>query len=490
MSNEGSRVHDLPSFAEIYVISDLHMGGGPGFQMLGRVDRLARFIASLADVRPDEEVALVLNGDIIDSLAEGVGYVATHGAVAMMAGIEARFRAVWDALAGFVATPRRHLVLVSGNHDIELSLPPVERWLRRRLTGGERAREAALTFSTHGAGYACRVGHARVLCTHGNEVDPWNMIDHEQLAQLASVITAGRDLDPERWVPNAGTKLVVDVMNGIKQRYPFVDLLKPEDKLVLPVLSVLAPAAMRRVDLRTSLEIAWRKREGGMATRRLLGHGVAPRSVDDELALLLRGTEPAATTAWLLEAESAIRSGEPLPEPDEDDDGTLGWGSLLFDRILGGDQTTSLRHALRRWLVDDETFALDHRDETFERIVARTGPSVDFVVTGHTHLERAIPFGGRMYYNSGTWARIVGLHEHHLATDDAFRKVLAVLDSGSMDALDRAEVGGAPLVLERSTAVRIASEREGVRGELLRIGDGAGGELTRTPVPRSEHFKP
>lgn len=482
-------MHDLPSFDEVYVISDLHMGGAPGFQMLGQVERLARFIEALAQVRPGEQVALVLNGDVIDSLAEDVGYVATQGAVAMMSGIDRRFGRVWDALATFVAAPGRHLVVISGNHDIELALPGVERWVRRRVTGGNTSREAALTFSTHGAGYTCLVGHARVLCTHGNEVDPWNMIDHHQLAQLANALNAGRDIDPERWIPNAGTKLVVEVMNELKRRYPFVDLLKPEDKLVVPVLAVLAPSEVRRVKLRTSLEIAWRKHKGDVAARKLLGHDEGSRSVDGELAVL-HGYEPNDSKAWLLEIERAIRDGKTLPDLDDDDDETLGVTQLALDRILGYGEVTSLRNALRQWLVDDTTFALDHRDDTFRRILARTGPSTDFIVTGHTHLERAIPLGGgRMYYNSGTWARLLRLHERHLATDDAFARVLQALRSSSVEALDSAEIDGARLALDRSTAIRMGTTSGGTRSELLHVTDDGAKGITWTPVPNSEGFK-
>ena len=41
------------------------------------------------------------------------------------------------------------------------------------------------------------------------------------------------------WMPNVGAQLVVEVMNQVKQSYPFVDLLKPETLTVLHILGAL-----------------------------------------------------------------------------------------------------------------------------------------------------------------------------------------------------------------------------------------------------------
>src|SRR5580658_315329 len=65
---------------QVYVISDLHLGGRPaaagdpasrGFRMCTRGDALAGFIRSLAE-RPSgtTRTELVINGDFVDFLAE------------------------------------------------------------------------------------------------------------------------------------------------------------------------------------------------------------------------------------------------------------------------------------------------------------------------------------------------------------------------------------------------------------------------------------
>ncbi len=70
-------------------------------------------------------------------------------------------------------------------------------------------------------------------------------------------------------------------------------------------------------------------------------------------------------------------------------EGTLGWFDMVVDRIRGVDKVEALRRALKDWLHGDDTFDPGKRDDTFTSTVAHVGTDVDFIVTGHTHLERA-----------------------------------------------------------------------------------------------------
>ena len=59
----------LSKYDELYVISDIHMGGSKtldqDFQVFNHGTRLAKFILYLAESRPKDDVCLILNGDII-----------------------------------------------------------------------------------------------------------------------------------------------------------------------------------------------------------------------------------------------------------------------------------------------------------------------------------------------------------------------------------------------------------------------------------------
>jgi UDP-2,3-diacylglucosamine pyrophosphatase LpxH len=466
----------LPAFDELYVISDLHMGGEPGFQILKQTGRLARFVRHLADLPAARRVALVLNGDIIDTLAEArvKGCVAMLDAVDVVGAIveRAAFKPVWDALAAFVQTDNRQLVLVIGNHDIELALPAVQRMLAARLVGSKPAARAQLEFSTTGGGYPCTVGGARVFCTHGNETDTWNFNSYEDLARLGRRVELGQPLDD--WHPNAGTRLVKEVMNEVKRRYAWIDLLKPEKSAAFGTLLALDPGRIRKLpDVATIVPAALDTRE---RDRRLNEQAAAKAPTDSErldqllgpnLRALRHAAPPPATgaDAMLLNAEDALGAAPGTTSQPEE---TLGTGQYLIDRLFGWITKVSKEEALRKalldWLKDDRSFDWHFgKNDDDRQIIDSVGTGFRFIVAGHTHLARAIDLGGgRAYFNSGTWIRLMQFTADMLANAKAFKPVYAALDDGHMTTLDDGQ-----LILDRTTAVRISAAAGQPVGELL-----------------------
>ena len=507
-----------PAFAELYVVSDLHMGGhieaNQSFQIFNRGPRLAALIRHIAQIRPNEDVALLLNGDIFDSLAErdlhGYAALSAGSAESMLGRIcsDVSFADVWIALSEFVQLPNRYLIVVTGNHDIELALPVVENWLRERLAKGNAQAQARMAFATHGGGFACRVGDAEVFCTHGNEVDDWNVVDHSKLGELANAINAGRVVDRSRWEPNSGTRLVVDVMNYVKATYPFVDLLKPETAAIASVLLAIDRETFKRIDLERAFPILKDKIKNGLVVKNLLSNqatdltsalpsatadeaveqllgpslreavrergGQVNRSSEDDL---LRGASP--TLVDRRETAPGLQAGT-APE-------TLGAWDLFAGRIGLVPKVEGLRRALKDWLSDDTTFdvaATTGDGGVYERMQDRVGGSVDFVITGHTHLPRALKLrrGSGYYYNSGTWIRTLRLTSEALEPQAFEKRVWPVLNAQRMSALDEATIPGKDgkdrnLVLDQTNAVRISSQNAAVIGDLLRVTDG--------PTPKS-----
>src|SRR4051794_17251077 len=102
-----ARVHlapeQLPEFDELYSISDLHMGGRTGFQIFNSGDALAGFIEHIRKL-PAASVVLVINGDLVDFLAEpdAVAFDPA-GAVRKLDGFvgDAAFAPSWAALTNF-----------------------------------------------------------------------------------------------------------------------------------------------------------------------------------------------------------------------------------------------------------------------------------------------------------------------------------------------------------------------------------------------------
>ena len=482
---------DFPNYDEVHVISDLHMGGKPGFQILRETKRLANYIGWVGRQRSGGNVALVLNGDVIDTLAEDIyGYVAVDEAIATVRRImgDPSFSPVWQALATFVKLEGRSLVIVIGNHDIEMSFPTVQRLVVSYLSGDDLKARARIEFSTTGAGYTCTVGNARIYCTHGNEVDAWNYNRYEDLAKVGRRLNAGRSLDPSEWYPNAGTRMVKEVMNEVKRKFAWIDLLKPETFAAIGTLLVLDPSQTSKIT--KLLPIVGEKLQGQkQVDQRLSADGFQPPeqnvptpiTVDQLLGPNLKAGFLNAGSANLSNADDMLLTAEEnFNRPDRHTtvaDDTLGTPQLIWDWITDVDKDEALRRALKDWLVNDKTFDMTDEDDTYTQVTAAVGPTIDFVITGHTHLERAINMGGgRYYFNCGTWIRLLKFTEDMLKDTASFKPVYDVLINGRMEAIDSAKFNGNPFVLDRTSAVSIKEEKGKVIGRLNHIIDDGSGE--------------
>lgn len=486
-----------PSFDELHVVSDIHLGGVDPFQIFDQGPTLASLIDHLAH-NGTPRLGLVLNGDIVDFLAEEKAqYLDAEGAVRKLVRImdDPAFSPVFAALARFVTREGRTLVLVLGNHDVELALPRVRECLRERLCGDSSAARGRLELAMDGAGYACRVGERSVLCLHGNEVDDFNVVDYRALLELSRAQNRGCHPLPT-WKPNAGTKLVIDIMNPIKQQHAFVDLLKPETRAVPAVLLALDPqqrnklASFAGVALRLVLDAT--RRSTGFLSAEAIDADV-PESLSDAEALerLLSGARGRArpcaevdVNALLDSVEDDVANDRPVLAGVGDDQGTLGVVGLTADTVFRRDPRENLRKSLKDWLREDNTFATDTRDETYTKLDEAVAGNVDFLVAGHTHLMRAIrrPSGGA-YFNSGTWTRLLQLSDAMLADEAAFAPFFNAVKQGTMQALDNAP----GLVMRRLSVVSIRAQVNGAAGELATASlDGESLQLTPVDGTRLE----
>ncbi|MEM7352564.1 MAG: metallophosphoesterase, partial [Acidobacteriota bacterium] len=235
-------------FDEVHSVSDLHFGGTPGFQIFNLGATLAKLIDHLRQQPKGRQIALVINGDFVDFLAEAPSMpFDPEGAIAKLDRIAAdpAFEPVFAALRRFTRTPDRHLVIALGNHDLELALPWVRERLVELLSVGRASARGRIVLSFDGAGFLCDIGGKRALFVHGNEVDTWNLCDYEHLRRIGRDLTQGNRV--EDWNPNAGSRMVIEVMNGIKRDYPFIDLLKPETEAAVPMLLALDPKLAKKI---------------------------------------------------------------------------------------------------------------------------------------------------------------------------------------------------------------------------------------------------
>jgi UDP-2,3-diacylglucosamine pyrophosphatase LpxH len=464
-------MHDWIELRSLYVVSDLHLGGRPGFQIFSSTAELAWLIDLVAAAPQSGRHALLINGDIIDFLAEEPSIpFDPDGAVAKLDCVWCRFEPVFAALKRLLKTPHRLLIINLGNHDLELALPWVRAHLARRLTEGDEAATARLLWVTDGTGVRCRVGNASVVCVHGNEVDSWNVTDYERLRRIGRDFQFGLPFEP--WTPNAGTQMVIEVMNQIKREYPFVDLLKPETEGVLPILAALKPGIHRKL-----LDLA------GIAGRKawdLARMRSGFLNADTPAAFPTTGYRPPpvfaapaperSSEALLNDVESAWLQGvAPISLVRGTQDQQLGFWSATRDFASGKPKHEVLREALEH-LDRDRSFDPAAPDDTFRDLDAMVSADTDLLLAGHTHLERSQPRsrGRGHYFNSGTWARLIRIEPALRQNEAAFRSLFRVLNGGTIEALDNARVslGGVdhPIVLRRNTVVLIEADTAAVPG--------------------------
>jgi len=393
----------------IYVISDLHLGGAPepsprGFRICTQEQHLANFITAITQ-SADAAVELVINGDSVDFLAERsidsphrwkpFHFPEAH-AVELLDRIVARSSVVFNALKAFVRAGRR-LVILPGNHDVELNLPAVRARLRHHLTP---AGPADYEFITHGEAY--RVGD--VLIEHGNRIDDMNFVDQNELRILCGHLSRGETAPGKlAFHPPPGSKLVAELINDIKQTYSFIDLLKPEKEAAFPVLLALEPG--RRGDL---LRVA-----------EALAESKARRTIQRAVHKTNIGAAPARNAL----EQSLLRTVKRANFAVYDDSGAKklvstrsklrGFASLLFGER---DETWEQRQmdlldAIRAFHEQNAFDPAVETDVIYSDEAKRLAKgTIRHVVFGHTHLAKnvALP-GGCFYFNSGTWADLLPL---------------------------------------------------------------------------------
>jgi UDP-2,3-diacylglucosamine pyrophosphatase LpxH len=379
-----------------YVISDLHITSDRSRPMLseGARTRLAKLVTAIPPRGPAEDPpCLVLAGDIIDYLGEPpFRYLSVEDALAKTRAALDRSAAFWHALREFRAKGGR-LVLMVGNHDLELSFADVRRELYERVGSCE--------FLVDGEAFSDR----GLLVEHGNRYDSWNLVSHSDLRELRSSLSRGEH-PPEFLVP-PGSAMVIDVINPLKADYPFVDLLKPEVERVLPILAVLDPSCIRNGSRVWELQQSAKGRNdpttGKPYARRAIGAPTqaagsadgGPRRLARELAT---GGNPRQVGNAVLEKINGI------------------WSTLR----AAGDSARGRRDQaiarLRKALValreaDESAFRLDREEPGYlapAKASIRAGFKV--VVYGHTHLCKDVSLdGGGRYLNSGTWVDLMRL---------------------------------------------------------------------------------
>lgn len=444
----------------IFVISDLHLGGKPGFQICSPQGqkRLAEFVHWAATQKNDNrDINLVLAGDIVDFLAEEpyeaftasdeqaetklkqiikhTSWQRDDGSPISGEAIDedgklneaigdVKIDGVWHAFRDYLAAGGQ-LTLMLGNHDIELSLPAARRLLLRVLGSGR------VEFIYDDEAFV----DGKVLIEHGNQYDRWNAVPHDTLRQVRSALSRGETPSELPKIP--GSAMVINIMNDLKQKYNFVDLLKPEIEAAIPLLVVLDPSVLKKAleSYKSSLlKTVQRFYSGDTPKDRGLISAPSSRNADQQFIREIKELAGMSTSGEI----GAIEHMKAFPEL---------WraaraGNKDDDRVI---QIDRLYRALRKYVeIQKLAYKPTYEEESYLRPAkAMAKRKYEAIVFGHTHLAKRVNLteinSEAVYMNSGTWADLIFLPKSVIKGDEAQAKIdlKALADDLVANSLDK-----------------------------------------------------
>lgn len=455
---------------KLFVISDLHLGGRPhppvagqdaavtdllpgdllppdllppaslsnglpGSQICHAYPELTRFIDWVATQGSAQHaVELIINGDIVDFLMED-DYPNEPDALPWLpdeARVIDKFKLIlqrtrnpqqdgpFDAMARLLAQGHS-LTFILGNHDVELSLPKVRLFLEQEVLRLDPRSSGRFRFIYDGEAYV----RGDLLIEHGNRYDPWNMIDHSALRQERSMLSRGLGAQmlarkSGHFQPPPGSMMVIKVINVLKRKYRFVDLLKPEDKATGPILLALHPKlqhilnALIQFDQQAAVEVLSPVQAGVDGKLSRGGKGAA-FDLAHSLQLAL-GEEAGALAALQLEANpsaSALGAADAfalIKKLSGNINKWLGDAGNLFDAAAPKARQRLLLAGLRQWRGAMRIRTDVEAPEYTAAISELAQGGFRTIVFGHTHLPKYMRFDpDSTYINTGTWADIMRL---------------------------------------------------------------------------------
>lgn len=428
----------------IAMLSDLHLAPPGPLVSFHAGEALASLLSRL---RSDHAAdTLVLAGDVFDFLAVPGASGVMHPAE-VPSFVDKVFRdlretdwgkSVFNAI-GALGRAGTQISILPGNHDPELAHPEVLALLRAHC--GLAVDDRRLVVELGPGPWRTMAGQLEVVIGHGHRGDPWNDIDPAQVLHHA---TTNPPLPLQ--LP-LGSQLVVGAMRAFRERYAFVDALKPEPAVSLLLLYL--DAALARAHLFDTGLLKVRAVMAGLQRRLTGGPTLAGSRAPGVQGSLTPTTASVQITPGNASDDVAATLFESLSS-DERNEETF----AAIDALLRGHSEAPaagtlaphrgpLRYLLRaaiRALGSNGTFfdqtQLDAADLAIvdEHLPPGVGPRV--VLAGHTHAARHVTLDAqRTYLNTGTWTDLIPWRP--LLNDGEARAFLDDLEHGKVTARPR-----------------------------------------------------
>ncbi len=433
---------------EVVVISDLHLAAGReeigtyrGTENFFNDDAFVRFIDRMIGETSAAGGTLVINGDFIDfirivqlpesnrefeewsRLLDDLG-MASRTPESLRASIVDRertyglktpdYKSVWrlyrsiaghpdffGALAAWLASGRNQLIVVKGNHDLEWAWKEVRDGLRLALAemmeGGtlrERLAERVLP-NVYFYDDALLLDDTLYI-EHGHRYDRYTRV----VGDAIRVFDRERD-ERELNIP-FGSFFNRYLLNPLEGVYPFVDNIRPREKILPILVRERFPLAMTMIFRHVRFLFAMLKKEWRYVWfmfQRLF------------LLLLALLIPIALLVAGVINADMILFE-RPRQSESTSTIGFVSRGLLDLFMSLGGLILSYFLARLVAWLQLKEPDSLESPGEA----LLKSG-AYRFVTMGHTHTPNLFGIEGGIFYNSGTWIPIVQSSSANLRSD-------------------------------------------------------------------------
>jgi UDP-2,3-diacylglucosamine pyrophosphatase LpxH len=402
------------------ILSDLHVGPDDVMPIYVGRDALPAMITAQA-----HPLRVVLNGDSFDLLLDDEPLAldverAKKQVAACLTGVDGS--KLVGAL-GAVLANGGELLIRPGNHDLELSLAPVQEVVRAQFAARGFPTDK-ITFAPDDQPTKLRVGPHDVLITHGEHDDPFNKWFHEEVEK------------PGFKYP-AGSVLVKSILNPLKKKMRFLDLLKPDFQGAIMTALAVDPGAAKALITGDTLTII----------KRAIASAVGPQAFPAGLDPAQRHANRVVGEAGFSEQEADVLFGFL--------DGTpvaFGGDGGLFRRALDKLARGALKiyAAAHKRIAGDAGaafFSTEPSDSEWKeaaRIAAKF--STQIVVSGHSHARRVKKDVGLVYVNTGTWIRLLALPDPDASTDEWASYLKSLRDDPMLEKIPVEPHGSACLV--------------------------------------------
>jgi UDP-2,3-diacylglucosamine pyrophosphatase LpxH len=212
----------MPLTRQAYVISDLHLGAGDAEPRLEDFFQDAQFASFLEGIA-SPETTLYINGDFIDfpqippydvSQEDDLLWTEETSLAKLELALKAHTKC-FSAIAAFLARGSQ-LVLLIGNHDLDLAWPKVQDRLRSVV--GDPAKESLRITIGVEEYHGVLIEHGHSFTPENCPIDTWRFIHRSNPPD-------GQPCDYlERvW----GTDFMLSFYNDLERKHPFADNVKP-----------------------------------------------------------------------------------------------------------------------------------------------------------------------------------------------------------------------------------------------------------------------